>query len=54
MVEVHICDGVEPESVAERFRQRGYDVSYLDDATGEIVPQAPIVSEDLLLIACRR
>ena len=52
LVEVHVTDGVELHAVEARFQQAGYEVSYLDDETGEIKKQAQ-PGMDVLLLARR-
>jgi len=49
LVEVHVTEGVEVDSVAECFRQLGYAVTYFNDETGEITRQAEPGTDPLLL-----
>jgi FkbM family methyltransferase len=49
LVEIHITEGIEVESVAQRFRQLGYGISYFDDDTGKIINHATPGTDPLLI-----
>jgi FkbM family methyltransferase len=53
LVEIHTGVGIEPAKVANYFSTNGYDVSYVDDATGEY-HQEPSSNGDPWLCAVKR
>ena len=52
LVEIHVGVGVQVAAVVERFTRFGYRISFLDDATGKLMAEAP-PNQDVLLVAER-